>query len=150
MASDQTMKKHSIIKIIVTGTRYTVKACKEIVLSAGSIGTPQILMLSGIGNSTSLSDLGINTLIDLPDVGQNLHDHPIMANYFVVNSTKTFDDVLRNTTLSAAGLELWQTNKSGLFADAPVNTMGFLRLPSNASIFENITDPSAGEKVLFF
>ena len=102
-------------------------------------------MLSGIGNKTALEALGIESVIDLPDVGQNLTDHPIMANYFVLNSNQSFDNALRNTNISATDLELWQTNRSGLFADAPVNTMGFLRLPSNASIFENVTDPSAGE-----
>lgn len=126
-------------------SRYTVTANKEIILSAGSIGSPQILLLSGIGNSTTLSDMGIEPIVDLPDVGQHLQDHPIMANYFVLNSNQSFDNALRNTNISATDLELWQTNRSGLFADAPVNTMGFLRLPSNASIFENVTDPSAGE-----
>ena len=46
----------------------------EVVLSAGSIGSPQILMLSGIGPSQQLSDVGIETLVDLEGVGENLQD----------------------------------------------------------------------------
>ena len=52
-----------------------VSANKEILLSAGSIGSTQILQTSGIGNSTKLSNLGINIIKDLKGVGQNLQDH---------------------------------------------------------------------------
>ena len=54
------------------GPRFNVTAKKEVVLSAGSINTPQILMLSGIGGKDALVNLGIEPLVDLPDVGQNL------------------------------------------------------------------------------
>ena len=50
---------------------------EEIVLSAGAIGSPQILMLSGIGPAAPLSDLGIPVVHDAPGVGQNLRDHPV-------------------------------------------------------------------------
>ncbi len=48
----------------------------QIILSAGSIGSPQLLMLSGIGPKDHLSDKGIKLVHDLPGVGQNLRDHP--------------------------------------------------------------------------
>ena len=50
----------------------------EIVLSAGAIGSPQILMLSGVGPAAHLSEFGIPLVHDLPGVGQNLRDHPIV------------------------------------------------------------------------
>ncbi len=57
------------------GRMYFVSAKKEIVLSAGSIATPQILMLSGVGPKDHLTEKGISPVIaDLP-VGKNLHDH---------------------------------------------------------------------------
>jgi choline dehydrogenase len=49
---------------------------REVVLSAGVIGSPQLLLLSGIGPGQHLRDLGIDGLTDLPGVGGNLHDHP--------------------------------------------------------------------------
>lgn len=53
----------------------TVKASKEVILSAGVIGTPQILLNSGIGNVTELRAFGIEPTLNLPDVGKGLSDH---------------------------------------------------------------------------
>ncbi|MCB0035969.1 MAG: GMC family oxidoreductase N-terminal domain-containing protein, partial [Anaerolineales bacterium] len=58
------------------GKEVGVRVNKEIILSAGSIGSPQILMLSGIGPREHLEEMGINVVVDLPGVGQNLQDHP--------------------------------------------------------------------------
>jgi choline dehydrogenase len=53
-------------------------ACQgEVVLTAGTVGTPQLLMLSGIGPLAHLRELGIEVVTDLPGVGANLHDHPM-------------------------------------------------------------------------
>jgi|LakMenEpi03Aug12_release.lakeMendotaPanAssembly.Ray.scaffolds.fasta_scaffold1248238_2 glucose dehydrogenase (acceptor) len=57
------------------GKIYLVKAKKEIILSAGSIATPQILMLSGVGPAAHLTEKGITPILDQPYVGENLHDH---------------------------------------------------------------------------
>ena len=59
------------------GERFIVEG-NEIVLSAGAIGSPQILMLSGVGPADHLSSLGISVVRDLPGVGQNLRDHPMV------------------------------------------------------------------------
>ena len=57
----------------------TIKASSEVVLSAGAIQTPKILMLSGIGDRTELDRFGIAPVSHLPGVGQNLQDHPIIG-----------------------------------------------------------------------
>ena len=57
------------------GKTRVAEAAREIVLCAGAVGSPQILMLSGIGPAAGLSQLGIPVVADLPGVGQNLQDH---------------------------------------------------------------------------
>ena len=57
------------------GTTKTVAASREVILAAGAIGSPQILMLSGVGPAAHLKSQGINVVADLPGVGQNLQDH---------------------------------------------------------------------------
>ena len=67
-----------------TGIRYAmangqvidVHARLEVILSAGAVGSPQLLMLSGVGPASHLEQLGVPVLVDLPGVGQNLNDHP--------------------------------------------------------------------------
>lgn len=60
--------------------RTTVRAKREIILSAGTLRTPQILQLSGIGPKKLLESAGIDVKIDLPGVGANFQDHPIGPN----------------------------------------------------------------------
>ncbi|WFD27260.1 hypothetical protein MNAN1_002256 [Malassezia nana] len=57
------------------GSEYTVNAAREVIISAGSINTPQILQLSGIGDAKFLQGKKIDVVVDLPGVGYNLHDH---------------------------------------------------------------------------
>lgn len=56
------------------GTVSVVKACKEVILSAGALSSPLLLELSGVGNPAVLSQFGIDTVVDLPTVGENLQD----------------------------------------------------------------------------
>lgn len=121
-------------------------ALKETILSAGVIGTPQILQLSGIGPASTLNSLQITPLLDIADVGAGLVDHPMVANYFQVSSNGTWDDVLRDNSLIGAKLTQWQTSRQGLFVDSPANTQGYQRLPANSPAFSGIADPAAGPK----
>ncbi|GEP36423.1 choline dehydrogenase [Nocardioides psychrotolerans] len=69
------------------GSRRTIRAGKEVILSAGFVGSAQILMLSGIGHAQHLKDHGIQVVADLP-VGDNLHDHMFHALTFHATSSK--------------------------------------------------------------
>lgn len=76
------VQKIIIVKGRATGVKLKLKneviellASKEVLLSAGAINSPQVLMLSGIGPKNHLAAHGIDSLIDLPGVGQNLQDH---------------------------------------------------------------------------
>ena len=121
-----------------------MKARKEVILSAGTIGTTQILQLSGIGNADDLKALGIPVLIDNPAVGSNLIDHVFLPNIY--NAQESLDTVLRDSGLLGAAMEEWIMNKTGIIANNIANTFGFARLPSNSSIFKTVADPASGPK----
>ena len=85
------------------GQLSSVTAIKEVILSAGAVNTPQLLMLSGIGDCNHLQEVGIHCRVDLPSVGNNLQDHlTSYANAYLLNDPpfshdqptyqKVFDD----------------------------------------------------------
>ncbi|KAK7687997.1 hypothetical protein QCA50_008367 [Cerrena zonata] len=129
-----------------SGSRLNVTATKEIILSAGVIGTPHILMLSGIGPKDTLASLGIEPLVDNPSVGQNLTDQPQMLHRYLLNITQSPDDVLRNATLMEEAFDQWNTTKQGLFVSPSGSTNGYLRLPENSTIWSKFEDPSSGPR----
>lgn len=57
------------------GARQTVAATREVILAGGAVGSTQLLLLSGIGAAAALRELGLEVVVDLPGVGQNLRDH---------------------------------------------------------------------------
>jgi choline dehydrogenase-like flavoprotein len=125
--------------------RHIIIARKEVILSSGSIATPQILMLSGIGDPKKLAAHNIKSAVNLPDVGNHLQDHPFFTLQWSVNSTKTFDTVAFNQTAFAEAFEQYETTKKGLFANnAIANHIGFFRLTENSTILKKHGDPSAG------
>jgi len=63
------------VRFVHGGTEYSASASREVILSAGSVQSPQILELSGIGGSEVLSTAGITVKVDNPNVGENLQDH---------------------------------------------------------------------------
>ena len=79
------------VEVVSDDETFVVKA-NEVILSAGAIGSPQLLMLSGVGPSDHLREHGIATVIDSPGVGQNLADHPILT---VLWATKPEVELLR-------------------------------------------------------
>ena len=85
------------------GQSHDILARREVILSAGTIGSPQILMLSGIGAATELKKHGINMIKDLPGVGKNLQDH--------LQARPVF-----KTNLSTINTEINNVFKQGLIA----------------------------------
>jgi len=76
------------VEFIVGGEKFYARATKEVILSAGSIQSPQLLELSGIGGKSLLSKHGIPVVVDNPNVGENLQEHlcentPPQSNFVV-------------------------------------------------------------------
>ncbi|KAI9447257.1 aryl-alcohol-oxidase from pleurotus Eryingii [Lactarius psammicola] len=123
---------------------FPVMLQRRLFSQAGAVNTPQILMLSGIGDSAQLSQFNIQTIVNLPDVGKNLQDHVVLHNVFSVNSNFTNDDIIRNTTLIQNDLAQWEESHTGPFATSVTSEVGWFRLPKNATIFKTVNDPSSG------
>jgi choline dehydrogenase-like flavoprotein len=115
------------------GKFYSVKATKEVILSAGAINTPQLLMLSGIGPSKHLSQLGIKTIVNSA-VGYNLMDHLAPgALTFTVNAT-----TLKNSQFFELDtIELYTRN-----LDGPISSPGGVEAIAFIDT-ENPNDPDA-------
>ena len=78
------------------GRSLSASADKGVVLSAGAIASPKLLMLSGIGSATQLARQGIECQVDLPGVGQNLLEHPVVRMSFHVRNASTLTSDLNN------------------------------------------------------
>ena len=73
----------------VAMTLITIRAKKEIIVSAGAYNSPCLLMHSGIGPKDHLDEHGIDVKVDLKSVGQNLSDHLIVLQFYLLNSSMT-------------------------------------------------------------
>ncbi|KAH6912058.1 aryl-alcohol oxidase [Coprinopsis sp. MPI-PUGE-AT-0042] len=101
----------------------TVKANREIILSAGSIGSPQVLFHSGIGPKSDIEAVGIKSIVDLPSVGRNLSDHVLLPNVFnVKGGSDTLDGILRGDASVPGHLDSWTNSRQGPLAngDTPI------------------------------
>ncbi|PCH34877.1 hypothetical protein WOLCODRAFT_19639 [Wolfiporia cocos MD-104 SS10] len=105
------------VQFSVGSKLYTVNATKEVVLSAGTVQTPQLLELSGIGNSTVIEQHGITTLVDLPGVGENFQDHLYAGvQWKLVPGVETFDSLRNNASFAEQQQAIYNENGTGLYA----------------------------------
>ncbi len=125
-------------RIIMEGTRAvglvyqqddeikTVRARREVILSGGVINTPQLLMLSGIGNADALRGQGISSVIDLPGVGANLQDQMSVGVFYRRREPGPLRKAMR---LDRIGFALGNAyfRGRGIASDLPTGAMAFLR-----------------------
>ncbi|KAJ3922505.1 hypothetical protein F5877DRAFT_75177 [Lentinula edodes] len=109
------------VQFTANGTNYTVSSRKEVILSAGSLHTPQLLELSGIGDEARLTALGIPVVVANSDVGENLQDHQTLNSGFLLNDpdVPTVDTLFSNASFAATQEELYLTNHTGFFTYTP-------------------------------
>ncbi|KAF8596478.1 alcohol oxidase [Ceratobasidium sp. AG-I] len=93
---------------------FMVKANKEVILCGGTIGSAQLLQLSGVGPKTLMNSLDIKSVVDLPGVGQNLQDHGATSVSWAVDGA-TWWDLMINDTLQAEALAEWRSSSTGLW-----------------------------------
>ena len=93
------------VEYIYKGRIQTLRARQEVILSAGAITTPKLLMLSGIGANSHLEDQGIKVIQDLPGVGQNYQDHVEISLVYQLNGPHSYDHYKKLYWRTLAGLE---------------------------------------------
>ncbi|MCG8626589.1 MAG: GMC family oxidoreductase N-terminal domain-containing protein [Proteobacteria bacterium] len=109
-----------------TATR-EIFAKREIIISSGAINSPQLLMLSGVGDGRQLQNLGIETQVDLPGVGRNLQDHLQARPIYQCSTTSTINTEIRNP-LRLVGMALqYAWNRTGPMAMAVSLGTGFIK-----------------------
>ena len=115
------------VQVWVNGEMVKTTATTEVILSAGSIGSPQILQLSGIGPAALLQQHGIEVLHDAPGVGANLQDHLQIRAVFKVQGVKTLNTMANSLWGKAMiGLE-YAFKRSGPMSMAPSQLGAFTR-----------------------
>ncbi|CZS96281.1 related to alcohol oxidase [Rhynchosporium graminicola] len=116
---------------------HSVQASKEVILAAGALRTPQVLQLSGIGEKSHLSKLGIKTVVNLAGVGENYHDHTSVFTtgtgklppYHGVNIVPNVGS-FSNASWAAEQLELYKSKKQGPYTTLGGNFFAFLPVES--------------------
>ncbi|KAM7189337.1 hypothetical protein V8F33_010116 [Rhypophila sp. PSN 637] len=103
------------------GVEHSAFASKEVILSAGSIQSPQLLELSGIGRPDILSAAGIAVKVENPNVGENLQDHMTTSVLFEVDPTLPNPDDLKDEAVLAKATEQYTTSQTGPLTILPVS-----------------------------
>lgn len=94
----------------------TVKARSEVILCGGAFGSPQILMLSGIGPAKHLKEHGIEVIYDSPNVGENLQDHLDIVFDYEVNTTDVFGITIGAGSRLFSALSQWKKDGTGILS----------------------------------
>jgi choline dehydrogenase len=110
------------VRYLLRGVEETARTEAEVILAAGAIGSPQLLMLSGIGPADHLGDLGIIVHADSPGVGANLSDHPVVtAMWHTPRTAGLWEES------TPANLARWRLRHSGPLTSNVAEAGGFSR-----------------------
>jgi len=119
-------KKAVGVEYIKNDRSHQVRAGREVILSAGSIGSPHIMQMSGIGPVSVLKDAGIEVLHELPGVGENLQDHLESVIQYETKLPVSLNRNMGRVSKFFIGLR-WMLFKSGLGATNHFESTGFIR-----------------------
>ncbi|WP_164963229.1 GMC family oxidoreductase [Rubrivivax sp. JA1026] len=116
------------VELLQGGTRRVLAARREVILSAGALQSPQLLLLSGIGPGAELQALGVPVVHDLPGVGRHLHDHPDVVLLVDAPGAKETVGVSAGGALRVlAGVQQWRSRRRGLLTTNFAESGAFLR-----------------------
>ena len=107
--------------------RFAVRAADEVILSAGSIESPAILERSGIGNPHILGSLGIETIVERGEVGENLQDHLQVRMSFEIQGERTVNDLMNKPLVGAAEGLRYLLTRRGLLTTSSVTAHAIMK-----------------------
>ncbi len=121
-------RRASGVEYLRGGSRHTLQVRGEVLLSAGALQSPQILMTSGIGPGAQLQQLGITVQHDLPGVGRHLHDHvDVVEVVDTPGSTESFGLSLTGAWRTLGDIGEWRRQRTGRLTTNFAEAGGFFR-----------------------
>ncbi|KAI1503523.1 glucose-methanol-choline oxidoreductase [Biscogniauxia marginata] len=122
-------KKATGVVVNTQGFEYTLSARKEVIVSAGVFGSPQLLLASGVGPADTLESVGVPVVADRPGVGQGMQDHIYFGVSHRVNGP-TFSSLL-NPEYAAEQAELFNINATGILTNPTADVLAWEKVPEN-------------------
>jgi len=116
------------------GETITVRALREVLLAAGVINSPQVLMLSGIGNPDALQAVGIKPQVALRGVGQNLQDHVTAMLSYRRSAPGTIHKAMRFDRIAIALADTYLLGGTSVASDIPGGIASFARVMPNSTV----------------
>ncbi|KAG0727895.1 Glucose dehydrogenase [FAD, quinone] [Chionoecetes opilio] len=115
-------KRATGVKFLYNGEVMTVGASREVILSAGAIASPKLLMLSGVGPRDHLQDHQIPVVVDLPGVGLNVHDHlEVLGLSWTTKKLVTLNSLV--DTFGLSSVLQYKLSKKGPIGTGPLNSV---------------------------
>jgi choline dehydrogenase len=124
-------KRATGVEVTTAGSKYVLSATYEIIISAGVFQSPQLLMVSGIGPADALKEHGIDVIVDLPGVGQNLWDQSFAPVTYQV-SLETFNKLLTDIPYLVNQVIQYFTSHTGALTNHGFDFAAFEKLPSSS------------------
>ena len=123
-------KKATGVRVDTAGESYVISASKEVILTAGTFNSPQLLMASGVGPAATLQGLKIPVVADRQAVGQGMQDHLFYGIGYRINgiSLTALDN---NLTFAAEQAQLYNNEAAGLYTSPNTDTIGWEKIPAS-------------------
>jgi choline dehydrogenase-like flavoprotein len=122
-----TGKRASAVEFLQGGEVRTFQAKREVILAAGALQSPQLLMLSGVGSGAELQAFGIPVIHDLPGVGKNLQDHPDYVFNYRAKSLDLLGISLGGSLQMMKEIGRYRRERTGMMTSNGAEGGGFLR-----------------------
>ncbi|PWY73064.1 glucose-methanol-choline oxidoreductase [Aspergillus heteromorphus CBS 117.55] len=116
------------VVVETAGLSYQLNASREIILSGGVFGSPQLLLASGVGPAEDLEALGIRVVADRPGVGQNMQDHVYLGVSHRVNAPTT--SALGDPDFAAEAAREFHEEAAGMYTNPSTDVLGWEKVPA--------------------